>query len=102
MSESVSQMKDYLKGMGLDIDKIPRDKMNAIVKLAESISDPANMDTEQVLKLQQLLGVRRENGTFGTVKRVPRKRTKIGNNEKCPCKSGKKYKKCCLQKKVNG
>ena len=24
---------------------------------------------------------------------------KIGRNEKCPCSSGKKYKKCCLNKK---
>jgi len=22
---------------------------------------------------------------------------KVGRNEKCPCGSGKKYKKCCLQ-----
>jgi len=27
------------------------------------------------------------------------KRHKIGRNEMCPCKSGKKYKKCCLLKK---
>jgi len=25
-------------------------------------------------------------------------RYKIGRNELCPCKSGKKYKKCCLGK----
>jgi len=25
-------------------------------------------------------------------------RKKIGRNEKCPCGSGKKYKKCCLNK----
>ncbi|MCP4719740.1 MAG: hypothetical protein GY860_09830 [Desulfobacteraceae bacterium] len=24
---------------------------------------------------------------------------KIGRNEKCPCGSGKKYKKCCMRKK---
>ncbi|GEM_PF-3237392 len=24
------------------------------------------------------------------------KKNKIGRNEKCPCGSGKKYKKCCL------
>ena len=24
------------------------------------------------------------------------KRMKIGRNDKCPCNSGKKYKKCCL------
>jgi hypothetical protein len=27
-----------------------------------------------------------------------RKKKKIGRNEPCPCGSGKKYKKCCLQK----
>ena len=26
---------------------------------------------------------------------------KIGRNEPCPCGSGKKYKKCCLNKKVD-
>lgn len=27
-----------------------------------------------------------------------RKKTKVGRNDPCPCGSGKKYKKCCLQK----
>jgi hypothetical protein len=26
---------------------------------------------------------------------------KIGRNEPCPCGSGKKYKKCCLDKQSN-
>ncbi len=26
----------------------------------------------------------------------------IGRNEPCPCRSGKKYKKCCLAKKDVG
>lgn len=26
-------------------------------------------------------------------------RNKIGRNQPCPCKSGKKYKKCCLLKR---
>lgn len=26
---------------------------------------------------------------------------KIGRNETCPCGSGKKYKKCCLQENLN-
>lgn len=30
------------------------------------------------------------------VKQTPEKKKKIGRNEKCPCDSGKKYKKCCL------
>lgn len=27
---------------------------------------------------------------------------KIGRNDKCPCGSGLKYKKCCLIKEVEG
>lgn len=29
---------------------------------------------------------------------MAKKKSKIGRNEKCPCGSGKKYKKCCLSK----
>ena len=27
-----------------------------------------------------------------------REEDKIGRNDSCPCKSGKKYKKCCINK----
>lgn len=30
---------------------------------------------------------------------LSRKRPKIGRNEPCPCGSGQKYKKCCMNKK---
>ena len=47
--------------------------------------------------------VARETGTaaaeMATVKKVPvRKEKKVGPNDPCPCGSGKKYKKCCMQK----
>ena len=29
--------------------------------------------------------------------RIPERKKKIGRNERCPCGSGKKYKKCCLE-----
>ena len=29
---------------------------------------------------------------------IPKKTTKVGRNDPCPCGSGKKYKKCCLNK----
>ncbi|MBE6960684.1 MAG: preprotein translocase subunit SecA [Ruminococcaceae bacterium] len=51
--------------------------------------------------------VAKETGTSGpskTVKQQPvrNKDTKVGPNDDCPCGSGKKYKKCCLQKdKIN-
>jgi hypothetical protein len=33
-----------------------------------------------------------------TVKALPAQSGKVGRNEPCPCGSGKKFKKCCLQK----
>ena len=30
------------------------------------------------------------------VDQIKKAKVKIGRNEKCPCGSGKKYKKCCL------
>jgi hypothetical protein len=38
----------------------------------------------------------RSNPLFGDTDDLPRYR-KIGRNEPCPCGSGKKYKKCCLE-----
>jgi len=40
---------------------------------------------------------RRIRGKFVKVRTEP----KIGRNEPCPCGSGKKYKKCCINKDRN-
>ena len=33
-------------------------------------------------------------------KNIVRKKKKIGRNEPCPCGSGKKFKKCCIEKGI--
>ena len=50
--------------------------------------------------------VAKETGTGAAVnaeikKQPVRKATKVGPNDPCPCGSGKKYKKCCMQKDKN-
>ena len=55
---------------------------------------------QQEVKRQK---VAKETGAVGSqatmVKKQPvRKETKVGPNDPCPCGSGKKYKKCCMQK----
>ena len=55
---------------------------------------------QQEVKRQR---VAKETGTAAaeqsTVKKTPvRKDKKVGPNDPCPCGSGKKYKKCCMQK----
>lgn len=39
-----------------------------------------------------------ESSSGGSEPRVTRKTGKVGRNDPCPCGSGKKYKKCCLEK----
>ena len=44
---------------------------------------------------QNLKQVIKTNSDFPRPASQPRKQKKIGRNEPCPCRSGKKYKKCC-------
>ena len=55
-------------------------------------SDEMDKATKGLPKPQSLKGKSKVN--FNT---VTRKSKKIGRNEKCPCGSGKKHKKCCLK-----
>ncbi len=38
------------------------------------------------------------DGTIQAAEPVRREKPKVGRNETCPCGSGKKYKKCCMDK----
>ena len=39
-----------------------------------------------------------DQGNWRPVKTYVREQPKIGRNDPCPCGSGKKYKKCCMNK----
>ena len=56
--------------------------------------------TNQEVKREKVAKETAATGTpDGTVKQQPvRKDKKVGPNDPCPCGSGKKYKKCCMQK----
>ncbi len=56
----------------------------------------ARVKSESEVKRERVAeGIVASTGGDGTVKKQPRKVTKIGRNEPCPCGSGKKYKQCC-------
>ena len=50
---------------------------------------------EEIKRERVAKGMTESVGGYGTVKKQPRKVTKIGRNDPCPCGSGKKYKNCC-------
>lgn len=57
--------------------------------------DCKNNEKEYITMIKQKtnVGAKKEKGIT-----IRRSVAKIGRNEKCPCGSGKKYKKCCLDK----
>ncbi|MBQ2829744.1 MAG: SEC-C domain-containing protein, partial [Oscillospiraceae bacterium] len=56
----------------------------------------ARVQSESEVKRERVAeGIVASTGGDGTVKKQPRKVTKIGRNEPCPCGSGKKYTQCC-------
>ena len=40
-------------------------------------------------------------GSAGSMRRAPVRRAKVGRNDPCPCGSGKKYKNCCMRKRLS-
>ena len=55
------------------------------------------MPREELLKHLEEIGISRERlgNLVKSIRPEKKKEPKIGNNEKCPCGSGKKSKKCC-------
>ena len=68
-------------GQMMGQDKKTMDRVKQVLK-----------NPETVKKMQKLMNKNLNPSNGQEVKRSE----KVGRNEPCPCKSGKKYKKCCL------
>jgi len=51
-----NDLKKTLNNMGIDLSKYPKDKLDAILKFTDSITDPSKMDTQQIHQLQVFWG----------------------------------------------
>jgi hypothetical protein len=86
---------DILKNLGFDPEKLTQEDIEALEEIGKKIKVSPNSDPNRLLKQIRDLGV----DIDGMIKRMRAKEQKvsnrIGRNELCPCKSNKKYKKCC-------
>lgn len=64
----------------------------------ESFRDFPLSDLEKMKKEQRLQDILRLQHLYQPYEPEMRITTKVGRNEPCPCGSGKKYKKCCINK----
>lgn len=98
--ESHIRHEKFLKSIGVNTDILSIAQINQI----NNIRDPKSLSGEEStaffkslgVNIQKLVNVMRER-LSNTDKDDERFDicTKIGRNDKCPCKSGKKFKKCC-------
>jgi SEC-C motif len=71
-------------------------KSNTFSNLKENIQD----ELDNIGDLAQYINNKKDSSDLKTTNSSApyRNETKIGRNDPCPCGSGKKYKKCCLNK----
>lgn len=96
----MEQYQEILKSMGVLLDDLTPDQVEGLKRIADKITNPENMSANQAMSIVKDLGLdieklqknaRRIKAEMYTKNKKP----KIGANEKCPCGSDKKYKKCC-------
>jgi len=61
-----------------------------------------NVETREIKEEELLTDEEKESGKWKEMKTkltpYQRETKKVGRNEKCPCGSGKKFKRCCFTK----
>jgi len=96
-------MEEILKSMDVLLEDLSPQQIEGMRRVAEKITDPNNMTVNQAMTIVKDLGLDIEK-LQKNARRVraelhaKNKKPKIGPNEKCPCGSEKKYKKCCVWK----
>lgn len=97
----MEQYQEILKSMDILMDDLTPEQLEGLKKIAQKISDPNKMTVNEAMSIVKDLNLDIEK-LQKNARRVraemlaKNKKPKIGVNEKCPCESGKKYKKCCM------
>jgi len=90
--EDLQSVMPFLQSMGVSPDELGQERLDMLKDLSNSLSGPNGMDENVTNGIMEKLGVNLKGAKPPSTKK---KEKKIGRNEKCPCESGKKYKKCC-------
>lgn len=98
----MEQYQEILKSMDVLLDDLTPEQVEKLKVLSDKISDPNNMTVDQAMNIVKDLGLDIEK-LQKNARRIraetfaKNKKPKIRPNEKCPCGSDKKYKKCCFK-----
>lgn len=94
--------KDILNSLDILLDDLTDEQKRKLGKIGDMVRNPNNMSPNEAIKIVKELGIDIE----GLQKKARRlraesskgRKVRIPRNDPCPCNSGKKYKKCCINK----
>jgi uncharacterized protein YecA (UPF0149 family) len=92
----MSDIIPLLRQFGIPPEMLGPDKLEKLMKIAAKIRDPSKVTPEISREMMRTLGV---NTAQPAKHKSIEGKKKIGRNDPCPCKSGKKWKKCCFNRK---
>lgn len=92
MNRQIKEISKQLENAGIDTDNIDRKHIKKIINFIKNldVKDKNQLSTEKLQEIVENITNSMLNSNTQT-----KKCKKIGRNEKCPCNSGLKYKKCC-------
>ncbi len=96
--------KQILESLDVLLEDLTQEQKDGLSRLANTVRNPSRMTANEAMRVVKDLGIDIEplQKKAKNLRRSKEpKQPKIGENEKCPCDSGKKYKKCCKLKQVN-
>ena len=98
----MEKYQEILKSLDLLLEDLSPEQIERLKKLSETVTNPVQMDATEAVRIVNELGIdidalqKKARRLLAENKKLKTAgRPKIGANEKCPCNSGKKYKKCC-------
>lgn len=90
----MSKYIDVMEALDILPEDLTQEQMSRLKVLAEEVKDPTNMRVVEADRIIEELGIDIEKIQSKNTRKEKGK--KIGRNERCPCGSGKKWKKCCI------
>ena len=102
MNHLDEKQQEILNSLGISPNDFTPEQIRRFQQEIKKIPNPNNMTSEQALNLINAIGldmkkIQKNMRRIRAQQRQLDKTPKIGRNEKCPCGSGKKYKKCCIK-----
>ena len=89
--DEIRDILPILKQFGVSPEQLGPERLRKLITFSSKIKDPSKITQESSRQLMNILGI------GAPIRSKTRSaKDKVGRNDRCPCESGNKWKKCCM------